>query len=233
MDEFNKPAVVHAETYHALELEDLNSSVQPKGTGARKTWLASFVKEHLPENRLRSNDNDLSSKFESVDCSRRRKKKQSKSRASVVDTWGRSQRHLKTQRHFKLPLDVKYETYLPLMAMWTKYMEELLNFPSMTDASLANAAQKLMKADLHGCFLTVKRSKCSSFIGVQGIVLQETRNMFVLVTPDNVVKRIPKANSIFCVVLHKHVFTIYGNQFTVKPGERAAKKFKSKPSIDL
>ncbi|CAG5125641.1 unnamed protein product [Candidula unifasciata] len=202
------------------------------GSGARKTWLASFVKENLPENRLRSNDDNLSSKFESVDCSRRRKKKQRKSKASIVgETWTRLQRH--KQRHLKFSADLRYETYLPLNAMWTKYMEELLHFSSLTEASLSNAAQKMMKADLHGSFLTVKRSKCPSFIGVQGIVLQETRNLFVLVTPYNSVKRIPKANSVFCVVLHNHVFTIYGNQFTVKPGERAAKKFKSKPSIDL
>uniref|UniRef100_A0A0B7AC97 Ribonuclease P protein subunit p29 n=1 Tax=Arion vulgaris TaxID=1028688 RepID=A0A0B7AC97_9EUPU len=232
MNDSSKITVVHAEAYNNLDLEDLSSGVHGKSFGARKTWLAAFTKKHLPASRLRSNDDDLSSKFESIDCSRRKKKKRRKSKASVAgETRTRLLRN--SQRHFKLSPDLRYETYLPLMKMWTKYMEELIPFSNLTDSSLPNVAQKMMKADFHGCPLIVRKSKCPSYIGVQGIVLQETRNTFVLVTPDNVVKRIPKANSIFNVILHDHIFTIYGNQFTIKPGERAAKKFKSKPSIDL
>lgn len=52
----------------------------------------------------------------------------------------------------------------------------------------ASAAQKMMKADLHGCHLTVRQSKCPSFIGVHGIVIKETRNMFQLITPENKIK---------------------------------------------
>lgn len=47
---------------------------------------------------------------------------------------------------------------------------------------------RLLKADLHGAVLTVIRSKCSGFVGVRGILLQETENMFNIVTATDQLK---------------------------------------------
>ena len=54
--------------------------------------------------------------------------------------------------------------------------------------NLSVAAQKLMKADLHGCPASVRKSKCPSYVGTSGIIIQETRNMFVMVTPSDEIK---------------------------------------------
>jgi len=51
-----------------------------------------------------------------------------------------------------------------------------------------DVAKQLMNADLHAALLHVTQSCCSSLVGISGIVLQETRNTFVLVTPHNQLK---------------------------------------------
>jgi ribonuclease P protein subunit POP4 len=64
-------------------------------------------------------------------------------------------------------------------------------------------------------------------------MLQETTNTFRIVTRKNTVKVLPKSGTVFAFELRDHLFRIYGNQFKYSSGERAAKKFKDKPTVDL
>ena len=59
-----------------------------------------------------------------------------------------------------------------------------LNSPGAMQA----ACQKLLKAELQGSMLKVQRSKCPSYVGISGIVLQESRHTFNLITPNDTVK---------------------------------------------
>lgn len=79
----------------------------------------------------------------------------------------------------------------------------------------------------------VSKSRCASYIGVTGINIQETENMFKLITKDNKLKSIPKGHSVFTFQLRDHMFTLYGDQLRYRSAIRATKKFKNKPSIDL
>ncbi|KAG8957509.1 hypothetical protein FRC03_010070 [Tulasnella sp. 419] len=88
----------------------------------------------------------------------------------------------------------KYHLFLPIHHLWLGYMAELFNLPSPpTDPSepptrvpsSAVIHQKLIKADYHGCIITVKDSKCTSLIGHTGIVVHETENTFKIVTIDD------------------------------------------------
>ena len=54
--------------------------------------------------------------------------------------------------------------------------------------ALQAACQKLLKAELSGSMLTVRRSKCPSYVGLRGIVMQESRHTFTLITPQDSVK---------------------------------------------
>jgi len=56
------------------------------------------------------------------------------------------------------------------------------------DANLQDVAKQLMNADLHAAQLHVTESRCPSLVGISGIVLQETKNAFVLVTSNNQLK---------------------------------------------
>lgn len=132
-------------------------------------------------------------------------------------------------RIYEIPKEChKYELFVPLHELWLQYIEELYG-----KSSPNIFGQKLLKADFHGAILTVSKSKCASYIGVTGIAIQETENMFKLITRDNDMKCIPKGHSIFTFRLRDHMFTLYGDQFRYRSAIRATKKFKNKPSIDL
>ncbi|KAF9952120.1 RNase P/RNase MRP complex subunit, partial [Mortierella alpina] len=77
------------------------------------------------------------------------------------------------------------------------------------------------------------RSKCPTYVGTSGIVAQETENVFKIITPTNALRVIPKINSVFTIHIRNSVFTLHGNQFRYRASQRSAKKFKSRPTIDL
>lgn len=223
-----------AEAYNELGFDELGSSLHKKDDETKKRWWNSFAKEQLTSDSIQLNNYDLSSKYESVTI-RGKKRKKSKSTASIL---GNANILTKVQKRrirqtFTAFSNIRYRTFLPLKEMWMMYIEDLIKFKSLTKESLPLAAQKMMKADFHGCPIRVVQSKCPSYVGTFGIVIKETKNTFVLATPEDIVKCIPKTNSIFSVVVHGYAFTIHGNQFAIRPGERAARKFKSKATTDL
>ncbi|KAG0018977.1 RNase P/RNase MRP complex subunit, partial [Entomortierella chlamydospora] len=130
---------------------------------------------------------------------------------------------------YDIPIESrKYELFLPLHELWKGYMEEL--FRSTNPVAFT---QKLLKADFHGALITVSRSKCPTYVGTSGIVAQETENVFKIITPSNALLVIPKVNNVFTLHIRGSVFTVHGNQFRYRAAQRSAKKFKSKPTIDL
>lgn len=66
--------------------------------------------------------------------------------------------------------------------------------------------QKLNKIDLHGAMLTVADANCKDYVGIEGIVVKETRNMFIIVTSSGTTKsehhKIPRliSNVAFLIV---------------------------------
>ncbi|CAO3613920.1 unnamed protein product [Mucor hiemalis] len=127
----------------------------------------------------------------------------------------------------------KYELFIPLSALWQEYMEKLLK------QGTQNFEQKLIKADFHGAPFTVIQSTNPSYVGVTGIIVQETLSMFKIITKQNKLKQIPKNSTIFTIKIKKNEkqeekdYVMYGQQFVSRPSERAVKKFKPKPSINM
>ncbi|KAL6067308.1 RNase P/RNase MRP complex subunit, variant 3 [Balamuthia mandrillaris] len=78
----------------------------------------------------------------------------------------------------------RYDLYLPLHELWKQYMSELLS----AEVNATNFQAKLLKADLHGCIMRVIRSKCPSYLGMEGILAQETEHTFQLITKKNQLK---------------------------------------------
>ncbi|KAL5466873.1 hypothetical protein EMCRGX_G031030 [Ephydatia muelleri] len=124
-----------------------------------------------------------------------------------------------------------YDQYLPLHNLWKDYVTDLLQ-PSKT-SNPSHLSQKVLKADYHGAIIKVVRSKCSSCVGKEGILLQETQNTLKLICRDNKIRTIPKANSVFAFGLDGFLFTLYGNHMRYRTGERSARKFKDKTTVDL
>ncbi|KAJ2809455.1 RNase P/RNase MRP complex subunit [Coemansia guatemalensis] len=143
-------------------------------------------------------------------------------------------------RLYEIPEEARrYELFLPLNKLWSKYMESLLG---NVDADLHVAETKhqqtllgrLIKADLHGAKMSVVRARCPNFIGISGIMAQETKNAFKFITEDDRLVVVPKTHCVFALNLPSGAqCLIYGDQFMFRASDRASRKFKPKPSVDL
>ncbi|ORX57062.1 ribonuclease P protein subunit p29 [Hesseltinella vesiculosa] len=127
------------------------------------------------------------------------------------------------------PASLQYDRLLPLHDLWKGYISELKGQGQPPQ----QFAQKLLKADFHGAIMTVVQSKNPVYVGMSGIMIQETMNLFSLLTKENELKKIPKDANIFRLEVCGYSFKLYGKQLQFRSAERAAKKFKLKPTIDL
>ncbi|KAG6879462.1 hypothetical protein C0992_002465 [Termitomyces sp. T32_za158] len=92
----------------------------------------------------------------------------------------------------------KFELFVPLHRLWMGYMSELLGLQQPPASGLPSGQAmpssssmhpKLVKADFHGSIMTVRQSKNPCLVGLSGIVIHETENVFKVVTMKNAVKR--------------------------------------------
>jgi len=174
----------------------------------------------------------LDSVVKDVSFSERRKKASQRSASAVRRASAKAQRQ---RQLFKLDKSSQtFASYAPLHDLWKRYFLELL--PERVDYRNVNLQNSLAKADYHGAVVRVLKSRCPSYVGAQGMLLQETRNVLKLVTTDNKLKLIPKAHSMFGILLPpdwSSMLTLHGNQITMRSSERSAKKFKSKNTLVL
>ncbi|KAK0139545.1 Ribonuclease P protein subunit p29 [Merluccius polli] len=124
------------------------------------------------------------------------------------------------------PEHQRYELFLPLHDLWKQYIMSICN-GLRPGSSPQLVQQKLLKADFHGAILTVVRSKCPSYVGTTGILVQEFKHIFKIITKEDRLKVIPKNNSVFAVEVNGFVSHIYGSKFEYRASERSAKKFKA------
>ncbi|KAJ3028765.1 UNVERIFIED_CONTAM: RNase P/RNase MRP complex subunit [Siphonaria sp. JEL0065] len=78
--------------------------------------------------------------------------------------------------------------FVPLYKLWTQYMKELFAEDSKLTYNSEQSLVKIVRADYHGAVFTVTQSKCKHFVGISGIMIKETDNMFYIITRENVVK---------------------------------------------
>ncbi|KAF1919716.1 Rof/RNase P-like protein [Ampelomyces quisqualis] len=141
----------------------------------------------------------------------------------------------------------KYAIYEPLHNLWLGYMREILGVNDAQRAiylTPASSGQILASADMHGALLSVVRSRCVSRVGLQGIVVRDTRFTFEIITKNNVLKAIPKEHTVFRFEIEipekegeerqkPLVFELFGEQFQTRAADRANKKFRMHYQPDL
>ncbi|KAI8618126.1 Rof/RNase P-like protein [Chytriomyces sp. MP71] len=136
--------------------------------------------------------------------------------------------------------NISYKLFIPLHKLWKGYMNELFA-SELQDTSYSFASEqtltKIVKADFHGAVITgilsVAQSKSTHYVGISGIMIKETENMFYIVTRDDIVKGVPKANSNFTFVFADKLFTLFGNHIKGSAADRVTKKFRAKPTVEL
>uniref|UniRef100_UPI0037E860EA ribonuclease P protein subunit p29 isoform X2 n=1 Tax=Semicossyphus pulcher TaxID=241346 RepID=UPI0037E860EA len=158
--------------------------------------------------------------------------KKDKSKRNSKRAKGLNARQKREIKVFQIkPEHQRYELFLPLHGLWRQYIIDLCSGLKPTSPQFVQ--QKLLKADFHGAIITVVRSKCPSYVGMTGILVQEFKHVFKIITKEDKLKVIPKRNSIFEVEINGFISHIYGSKFEQRASERSAKKFKVRGTIDL
>ncbi|XP_061132081.1 ribonuclease P protein subunit p29 isoform X5 [Syngnathus typhle] len=62
---------------------------------------------------------------------------------------------------------------------------KIFHIKSEHQSSPHSVQQKLLKADFHGAIITVVRSKCPSYVGTTGILIQEFKHVFKMITKQD------------------------------------------------
>ncbi|XP_029353604.1 ribonuclease P protein subunit p29 [Echeneis naucrates] len=163
-------------------------------------------------------------------CKPKKDKQSKRNRKRATGLDARQKRVLKV---FQIKAEhQRYELFLPLHELWRQYIIDLCcGLKSTCNPQFVQ--QKLLKADFHGAIITVVRSKCPSYVGMTGILVQEFKHIFKIITKEDKMKVIPKRGSVFSVEINGFVSHIYGSRFEQRASERSAKKFKMRGSIDL
>lgn len=137
---------------------------------------------------------------------------------------------------------LKYSDYVPLNELWNSYMTSQFGLGDLKALQLKfdpahpqydQLSSLLHKSDYHGAILKVTHSKCASLVGHKGILIMDTKGTFSILGKDNVLRVIPKNESIFDLKWNKVRFTVYGKHLCFKSADRSTKRIKCVPLIDL
>ncbi|CAD5223917.1 unnamed protein product [Bursaphelenchus okinawaensis] len=101
--------------------------------------------------------------------------------------------------------ELKYNELRPMYDLWCGY------FKSVLEEIHDDLDQRLVKLDYHGSILMVTSADNPSMIGLNGIVVYESKKTFQLVTRKNKLIVIPKQGSVFQFVFANKVHTIFGD----------------------
>lgn len=216
--------------YHAFSHKEAKDhDVQELGTQRAEAFVRAFLKQSIPHMSQQDRESHLQRKAVILEYFTRLKPKPRPKKKSK----GLSARQRREMRLFDIkPEQQRYSLFLPLHELWKQYIRDLCNgLKPDTQPQMIQA--KLLKADLHGAIISVTKSKCPSYVGVTGILLQETKHVFKIITKEDHLKVIPKQNCVFTVEIDDFISYIYGSKFQLRASERSAKKFKAKGTIDL
>ncbi|KAJ7311901.1 hypothetical protein JRQ81_006219 [Phrynocephalus forsythii] len=203
-------------------------NIQPQGSEEAEAFVKAFLKRSMPQKSDKKIQDLFARKAVILNHFHKRRKRQRKRRGK-----GFSAKQRREMRLFEIkPEQQRYELFVPLHELWKQYIRDLCN-GLRPDAQPQMIQTKLLKADLHGALVTVTKSKCPSYVGITGIVLQEMKHIFKIITKEDKLKVIPKLNSVFSIELDGFVSYIYGSRIQFRASERSAKKFKGKGTLDL
>jgi len=205
------------------------------GSNSGKSDLKDFFKSKLPHGDKKEVDGEFK-KVLILAAQKSKHKKQKPIRKSKQYLTAKERRALGLYRLPKKGL--KYETFLPLNSLWNGYMEELLDLanlekggwsPNLNEETRQLQLQmRICRADFHGATVKVVGADCSTHMGLQGIVVMETKNTIQMISKDNILRILPKLGSSFSFKVGEYLFTVPGVSIDSKPGERATKKLKNK-----
>ncbi|KAL8194906.1 UNVERIFIED_CONTAM: RNase P/RNase MRP complex subunit [Gekko kuhli] len=203
-------------------------NIQPQKPKEADAFVKAFLKRSLTRKSEEDIEDILTRKAVVLEHLHKRRRRERKTRGK-----GLSAKQRREMRLFEIkPEHQRYEMFLPLHELWKQYIRDLCN-GLKPEAQPQMIQTKLLKADLHGALVTVTKSKCPSYVGLTGIIVQEMKHVFKIITSEDRLKVIPKLNNVFSMEIDGFISYIFGSKIQFRASERSAKKFKAKGTIDL
>lgn len=102
-------------------------------------------------------------------------------------------------------LGLRYEELQPLRDLWNKHVQEQLKLHG-------KPSDWLSELSMLGCNMRVLCCPNPKYAGCQGTVIQDGRETVRLVGSDNLLRTVPKPQSVFEVVVGNHSVQIFGQK---------------------
>lgn len=195
----------------------------------RKVSTRRYVEDNKTSHRL--DYEQLKNSNYSLDESKTKKKSTKKDKQKVL-LIRKNPLKLSSKRRKELyklsPQDkqkLEYSTFEKVHELWKQYSCQVLCEYQGKDP------MALFRMDLHGSYLKCIASKNPTLIGVEGIVVQETKNVFIIIKRTNGLITIPKKESLFEMIVGSNVYTIHGCNLLFTAQSRTKVKYKQKKSF--
>ncbi|KAF7244706.1 Ribonuclease P protein subunit p29 [Varanus komodoensis] len=158
--------------------------IQPQGSREAEAFVKAFLKRSLPQKSDEAIQDHFTRKAVVLEHSHKKRKQQQRRKKKK----GLSAKQRRAMHLFEIkPEQQRYEIFLPLHELWKQYIRDLCN-GLRPDAQPQMIQNKLLKADFHGALVTVSKSKCPSYVGLTGIILQEMKHVFKIITKEDKLK---------------------------------------------
>ena len=205
------------------------------GSSTNNSDLKTFLESKLPH----GDKKEVNGEFKKVLVLAAQKSKQKKQKPVRKSKQYLTAKERRALGLYRLPKKgLKYSSFLPLHSLWTGYMDELLDLANLEKGGWApnlneetrqlQLQMRICRADFHGAAVKVVGATCSTHMGLQGIVVMETKNTIQIISKDNILRILPKLGSSLSLKVGEFLFTVPGACIDSKPGERATKKLKNK-----
>ncbi|KAJ0001571.1 hypothetical protein NQD34_001367 [Periophthalmus magnuspinnatus] len=187
--------------------------VQPQGKSKADAFTRSFLRRSLQSGSKSDVGDILTHKALVLEHNKSKNKKPKNKKSKNKKSKNKKAKGLssKQKRDLKMfqikPEAQRYELFLPLHDLWRQYILDLCG--------------------------GLQPTTCASYVGLTGILIQEFKHVFKIITNKDEIKVIPKRHSVFEMEVNGFVSHIYGSRIEQRASERSAKKFKSKGAIDL
>ncbi|KAK2197736.1 bifunctional Rof-RNase P-like/Ribonuclease P protein subunit Rpp29-RNP1/Ribonuclease P protein subunit RNP1/Ribonuclease P-MRP subunit Rpp29 superfamily/Ribonuclease P-MRP subunit Rpp29 [Babesia duncani] len=122
---------------------------------------------------------------------------------------------------------ISYDLALQLHRLWLEYVQQVLE----QSYNVQHVARSVAMCDLQGCMLTVIASRCASLVGIEGIVILEQANAFVIVSQDGRTRVVLKQKSTLLVRIGGWKMALYGSHLAGSPAQRTKSKLKHKAGL--
>lgn len=125
---------------------------------------------------------------------------------------------------------VCYKSFLKFHDAWKETTSYVLGLEHLRlhkyngdprDSLTETVQNRFKKIELFGSIAEVTSSRNPNLVGLKGLVINESKCTFTIVSEDDKVKSVPKMDSVFNFVLDEFSFSVFGSHIYQRPVDKA------------